>query len=110
KRKVDSEFQIYQPDGEVLQCIYEHDDKWYTKIKDEINHFYWNRYRKYLLQKGWPINIVHKLEFDTLDRIMNLLGNVRKADPFNRRGLVMGDVQSGKTSNYIGLINKAADA
>ena len=34
--------------------------------------------------------------------------NVR--DRRNRRGLVMGHVQSGKTANYCGLVCKAADA
>ena len=29
---------------------------------------------------------------------------------WDRRGMVVGHVQSGKTSNYIGLINKASDA
>jgi hypothetical protein len=32
------------------------------------------------------------------------------AGEWRRRGLVVGHVQSGKTANYIGLINKAADA
>ena len=27
-----------------------------------------------------------------------------------RKGMVVGNVQSGKTANYIGLISKAADA
>jgi polynucleotide 5'-kinase involved in rRNA processing len=29
---------------------------------------------------------------------------------WDRRGMVVGHVQSGKTSNYVGLINKATDA
>ena len=29
---------------------------------------------------------------------------------WKRRGLVIGDVQSGKTATYIGIVNKAADA
>ena len=35
---------------------------------------------------------------------------IRTDTPIIRRGLVIGDVQSGKTSTYIGLICKAADA
>ena len=30
--------------------------------------------------------------------------------PWDRRGMVVGHVQSGKTANYTGLICKAADA
>ena len=43
---------------------------------------------------------------------MNCLGNpnIDPAKPIFRRGLVIGDVQSGKTATYGGLICKAADA
>ena len=41
---------------------------------------------------------------------MSYLGNPNEDAPFSIRGLVVGDVQSGKTSNYLGLISKAADA
>jgi hypothetical protein len=43
---------------------------------------------------------------------MNYLLNpsIKTDAPVLRRGLVIGDVQSGKTSTYIGLICKAADA
>jgi len=42
--------------------------------------------------------------------ILDLLGNPEEADTWKRRGLVMGDVQSGKTATYSALICKAADA
>lgn len=43
---------------------------------------------------------------------MNCLGNPNDAldKPRLRRGLIIGDVQSGKTATYTGLICKAADA
>ena len=41
---------------------------------------------------------------------MSYIGNPKEEIPYSIRGLVVGDVQSGKTSNYIGLISKAADA
>ncbi|HEY2471850.1 MAG TPA: Z1 domain-containing protein [Terracidiphilus sp.] len=44
------------------------------------------------------------------DEILDLLGNPVQAVPFARRGLVIGDVQSGKTATYTALISKAADA
>ena len=50
----------------------------------------------------------------TLDRSLNdlldLLGNPAESEPWKRRGLVVGDVQSGKTATYTGLITKASDA
>ena len=50
------------------------------------------------------------LSTDVLNPIMNQLGNPKATESFERYGLIIGDVQSGKTLNYIGLINKAADA
>ena len=42
---------------------------------------------------------------------MSLLSDPNEKDKsFQRRGLVIGDVQSGKTGNYLSLITKAADA
>ncbi|MCC5944486.1 MAG: Z1 domain-containing protein [Bernardetiaceae bacterium] len=35
--------------------------------------------------------------------------NPKKEGSWDRRGMVVGHVQSGKTSNYVGLINKATD-
>lgn len=110
KRKVDSEFQIYQPDGIALTEDYEHEKDWYTKEKEKISQFYWNRYRNYLFNSGWSTDVLNTLENNTLNKLMNLLGNPKSSEHFDRKGLVMGDVQSGKTSNYIGLINKAVDA
>jgi len=37
------------------------------------------------------------------------LGDPQSKAPFQIRGLVLGDVQSGKTANYTALTNKAAD-
>ena len=110
KKNVDAEFQIYQPDGTALIDDYEHASHWYTEKKQEVNHFFWNRYRKHLFDNGWSSNVIDKLDYNTLDSLMDYLGDPSAPEPFNRKGLVMGDVQSGKTSNYIGLICKAADA
>lgn len=92
-------------------CVKEKDHvPWYNAAKADIRPVFWNRYRMYLQkEQGWNIKILDELERST-DEIMDLLGNPRQADGFQRRGLCIGDVQSGKTSNYIGLINKAADA
>ena len=51
---------------------------------------------------------------DALDRstdsVLALLEDPGREGPWDRRGLVVGHVQSGKTSHYSGLICKAADA
>ena len=43
------------------------------------------------------------------DEIVDYLGDPQSDVPFQRRGLVLGDVQSGKTANYTAICNKAAD-
>lgn len=73
--------------------------------------FYWNRYRKYLLDSGdFPLPVVNKLDKGTLLDLMNALGDPNSTESFFRKGLVVGDVQSGKTATYTGLVCKAADA
>lgn len=83
---------------------------WYNAAKVGIDSKYWNRYVQYLKTgQGWGPSVINELDNAT-DDIMDLLGNPRQSEGFQRRGLCIGEVQSGKTSNYIGLINKAADA
>lgn len=83
---------------------------WYMAAKAENTSKFWDRYRLYLLkEKHWNGDTINELD-KTTDEIMDLLGNPDQSDGFMRRGLCIGDVQSGKTSTYIGLINKAADA
>ncbi|MCL2599463.1 MAG: hypothetical protein FWD76_06125, partial [Firmicutes bacterium] len=60
--------------------------------------------------KGFAPKIVDNLAKDTLAKLMSYLGNPKALEPYARKGLVIGDVQSGKTANYIGLICKAVDA
>lgn len=69
---------------------------------------YWQRYREF--QEGrlaW--DAVDALDKST-DRILGVLEDPKRKGPWDRRGLVVGHVQSGKTGNYTGLICKAADA
>ena len=69
----------------------------------------WNAYETYLHSKRYPGNVIRTLGYDTRN-ILNLLGNPEELDAWDRRGLVLGHVQSGKTSNYAGLLCRAADA
>lgn len=58
----------------------------------------------------WGIEVVNRLN-KTTDDIMDDLGNPKDhTRPFQRRGLLLGDVQSGKTATYTAVCNKAADA
>lgn len=82
---------------------------WY--FIQENDGYYWNRYKTYLLNvKHWGIDVVNRLN-QTTDEIMDDLGDPKDCSrPFQRRGLLLGDVQSGKTATYTAICNKAADA
>lgn len=69
---------------------------------------YWQRYREYI-EKKIPLYAVDGIN-DATNRVLGLLEDPERDGPWDRRGLVVGHVQSGKTANYTGLICKAADA
>ena len=108
KRKLQAQHDVEIGFGSYL--VDKTQEPWLEQAKSDIDPFYWDRYKKYLLQdKGWPIPVVKNLDEET-DKILQLCGNPKKETHWDRRGLVMGHVQSGKTANYTGLICKAADA
>ena len=72
------------------------------------NWIYWQRYCEWLELKLSPV-AVDALDQST-DWVLSLLEDPQREGAWDRRGLVVGHVQSGKTSHYTGLINKAADA
>jgi hypothetical protein len=69
---------------------------------------YWQRYREWL-ERRLSIKAVEALDRST-DSVLALLEDPEREGAWDRRGLVVGHVQSGKTSHYSGLICKAADA
>lgn len=82
---------------------------WLPTRRSKYDFFFWNRYKKYLeIDKRWNPRLTNRLG-DVSDEIVDLLGDPESAEPFQRRGLVLGDVQSGKTANYTAICNKAAD-
>lgn len=82
---------------------------WLDDAKASIQPYYWDRYKKLLHKNGLPQDVVTTTD-EVTDRILGRLGNPGLAEQWDRRGMVVGHVQSGKTANYTGLICKAADA
>lgn len=83
---------------------------WLHARRADIDSYYWNRYKQQLeFNKGWNERVVNSLG-NVTDEILDLLGDPEDRTPWQRRGLVLGDVQSGKTATYTALINKAVDA
>ncbi|MCF6153749.1 MAG: endonuclease [Candidatus Brocadia sp.] len=82
-------------------------DEWLRYI-DRSDWYYWPALREYLLGvKGWSIADVRSLD-EVTDRTLGQLAPP-STEQFDIRGLVLGHVQSGKTSNFTALIAKSAD-
>lgn len=69
---------------------------------------YWQRYREWQELK-LSLTAVEGLD-KTTDNVLSMLEDPKRDGAWDRRGMVVGHVQSGKTGNYTGLICKAADA
>jgi len=73
---------------------------------------FWNRYTTYLQNTKHfapkVIDEIDRLTDDILDKLYD--PTIRDVKGIDKKGLVVGQVQSGKTANYTGLICKAADA
>lgn len=93
----------------LVDLAAKHDEEWVRK-RDDITWTYATAYENYLREEGWPPRMVQSLS-DVTGRILGHLQDPRsEGTTWNRRGLVIGHVQSGKTANYTGLIARAADA
>lgn len=83
---------------------------WLLARKAEIKWAFWDRYARYLeSDQKWAPQNVESLDYDT-EMVLERLEDPKRPGPWDRRGMVVGSVQSGKTANYTGLINKALDA
>lgn len=84
-------------------------EPWLENARSDLDPYYWGRYRQLLASRDFSGQVLATLDGVT-DRILGLLENPSKEGEWDRRGMVMGHVQSGKTANYTGLVCKAADA
>ena len=106
------EYKIVHNRGQAIFNDYDDMREWYSNLEIKDN-FFWSRYKDYLINYSSISRIsINLLDDVTLPDIMNCLGNPndKLKEPRLRRGLIIGDVQSGKTATYTGLICKAADA
>lgn len=89
----------------------EHDLEWYSKYTEQEGSYqeYNKRFKVYMAnEKHWSSDMIGDTDRNTTI-LMNRVGDPRKDGPWARRGLAIGDVQSGKTVNYTSLCNKAVD-
>ena len=105
-------FEILRADFSIgkgeITILSEDVEPWLNDEKANIHFELWNRYKLYMAKNdpSFPVNDLD----DFTDKILDKCVNPKKSGSWDRRGMVVGHVQSGKTSNYVGLINKATDA
>lgn len=108
-REVESIYNIRVDDFRII-ALEERHLPWLSEKRTQITWSFWERYRSYLQdEKGFAPEVINKLD-KLSDRILDSLYDPSANIQIDKKGLVVGQVQSGKTSNYTGLICKAADA
>jgi hypothetical protein len=80
-------------------------DTWYTGPKPD--DYCWPAVERSLIRDGWTEDSLESLDRSST-RIVSLL-NHPKEKSFQTRGLVVGYVQSGKTTSFTSVIAKAVD-
>lgn len=110
-RRIEELYTIRQDEfGTILKE--DENNPWLNEKRAEIDfeNGFWGRYREYLeIEKNFAPDVINKLDRITDSILDNFFDPSLKAT-INKKGLVVGQVQSGKTANYTGLICKAADA
>lgn len=114
RKDLENQHMVSVPHGHsVMEDTGDHDD-WINLttqggLKRAIDWHYWRHYEDYLVQeKGFPKSVVKEISESTCS-ILSRIEDPLRAGLWDRRGLVMGSVQSGKTANYTGLIARAID-
>jgi hypothetical protein len=106
-RRLQSEFDVWVPQAVVVSDPGDH-EAWLEDRRRQIAFSYWTRYRT-LLERTFKPGAIEAID-DTTDQILGLLEDPRRAGHWKTYGMVYGQVQSGKTANYTGVICKAVDA
>lgn len=104
--QLESDLEIYS--GQATELVEKNVKPWLKHHKADIDWDLWGRYKMYLKAKdgSFPVDNLD----DLTDKILDKCINPNTMGSWDRRGMVVGNVQSGKTANYTGLINKATDA
>lgn len=109
-REIQSVYNIRMEDFRIIEPK-ERRRPWLSDRRGAIHWNFWNRYRDYLqIEKNFSPDVLGKLDRLTDKILDSLFDPTPSGVKIDKRGLVVGQVQSGKTSNYTGLICKAADA
>ena len=104
-KRVASKFNVNVVPGVVLS--YEH-ESWFLDSFNTSEKKFWKRYRMHLNNNGRSPTVIGEIDTFT-NKVLDCCGDPSSSQSFHRYGLVIGDVQSGKTGTFIGMMCKAAD-
>lgn len=108
-REVEARCNVFVPASTFLEDRHGHHE-WLADRRGGIEWRFWERYRRWLSDsEDLEPHALRSLD-DTTNDVLRFNEDPSRSGPWDRRGMVVGQVQSGKTANYIGLICKAADA
>lgn len=90
--------------------IAEDHEEWYAADIEASHSYYLDEYLEQLTEsQNFPEKSAKALEIASREIVSRLSDPTRK-EAYQTKGLVVGYVQSGKTSNFAGVIARAADA
>lgn len=104
--QLESDLEVYSK--QATELLDKNVKPWVNNKKARIDWELWKRYKFYMKTKdgSFPVDNLD----DLTDKILDKCVDPKTGGNWDRRGMVVGNVQSGKTANYTGLINKATDA
>ncbi len=108
RREIEELVTVFVPGETVLEDNTNH-VPWLPEERASIEWNFWERYQRLLTDQQLPPQAIRRLG-DITDDVLGRLESPRRKGAWDRRGMVVGQVQSGKTANYVGLVCKAADA
>lgn len=107
-------FLTIQQEGELLtkddEKTIQTKRKKMSELKANLKWNNWDAYKEHLLKtkEDMTMEVVEDIDRETDNIVMNI-PVPKEEKEFFIKGLVVGNVQSGKTLNYSGVINKAID-
>lgn len=109
-RELESDFVVHIGQAAILEDQTSDHVPWLQIAHSDLTWDLSRRYMKWLESaKHMPPAVLGRLD-EVTDQILSRLENPSRPGVWDRRGMVVGYVQSGKTSNYTSLICKAIDA
>ncbi|TDC52005.1 endonuclease [Jiangella ureilytica] len=108
-RDIEADYNVHVGSWNALEDDTDHVPWLADRLGEKLSWKFWDRYMRFLrADQRLPPAAVRRTD-EVSDDILGRLEDPHRDGPWDRRGLVAGQVQSGKTGNYIGLIAKALD-